>query len=183
MSPDLPDGVVLIPLAPHRDHRGSLTEVFRRGWETPGAPAQWNLTTSETGVLRGIHVHLDHSDYVVVATGRADIGLSDIRRGSPTEGLATVVPLSEDEPAGLVIPPGVLHGFHFHERSILLYGLSEEWDPEDDIACRWDDPDAAIPWQVDDPLLSDRDAEARPLREILPLIDPAEPIGGPAHTR
>jgi dTDP-4-dehydrorhamnose 3,5-epimerase len=175
----LPAGVSLTKLETHHDHRGSLTEIFRVGWIDPDAsPAQWNFTVSEAGVLRGVHLHLSHTDYLVVAEGRADIGLRDVRRGSPTDGLATIVAMNAEEPSALTIPPGVIHGLHFRERSIVLYGLSEEWDLADDLACRWDDPDVGIPCGVTSPTISERDAGAPSLRDLLAAVEHAQPIGG-----
>lgn len=179
MTDRLPAGVVLTKLDTHADDRGALTEVFRSSWDTRIEPVQWNVTLSEPGVLRGVHVHLEHTDYLAVIDGRADVGLYDARPGSETHGQATVVAMRADEMAGMTIPPGVFHGLCFHERSIFLYGLSHGWVPGDDLACRWDDPDMGIPWNIDSPSLSDRDAAAPSLSRLLEQIGPALP-GRPA---
>ena len=177
MDDRLPEGVRVTKLETHADDRGALTEVFRSSWDTGIEPAQWNVTVSAPGVLRGVHIHLEHTDYVSVVEGRADVGLYDARPASSTHGLATTVALGGERMEGLTIPPGVFHGFYFHERSVVLYGLSHGWDPSDDLACRWDDPDMGIPWPVRSPALSDRDAEAATLRELLAEIGPA--LAGP----
>jgi dTDP-4-dehydrorhamnose 3,5-epimerase len=180
MTVRLPEGVGITTLETHADARGSLTEVFRSNWDTGIEPVQWNVTMSEAGVLRGVHVHLEHTDYLTVIDGRADVGLYDARPGSSTEGTATLVLLRADEMAGLTIPPGVFHGLYFHERSIFLYGLSHGWEPADDLACRWDDADMGIPWPVDSPEVSERDAEAPALRTLLAEIGP-RPVAAPAR--
>jgi dTDP-4-dehydrorhamnose 3,5-epimerase len=172
MSGRLPRGVGITRLETHADGRGALTEVFRSTWDTGIEPVQWNVTVSARGVLRGVHVHLEHTDYIAVIDGRADVGLYDARPGSPTEGSASLVALRADEMEGLIIPPGVFHGLYFHERSIFLYGLSHGWEPADDLACRWDDPGMGIPWRVDSPIVSERDAEAPSLRTLLVEIAP-----------
>lgn len=169
----LPDGVRVTTLETYADDRGSLTELFRSSWDTGIEPAQWNVTVSAPGVLRGVHVHIEHTDYVAVVEGRADVGLYDVRPRSASHGLATVVTLRGDPMAGLTIPPGIFHGLYFHERSVVMYGLSHGWDPSDDLACRWDDPDMAIPWPVRSPSLSDRDAGAPPLRKLAAEIGSA----------
>jgi dTDP-4-dehydrorhamnose 3,5-epimerase len=180
MRDRLPLGVRLTKLETHHDDRGALTEVFRESWDTGVAPSQWNVTVSEPGVLRGVHVHLEHTDYIAVIEGRADVGLHDARPGSPTEGAAALVELRGEETAGLTIPPGVFHGLYFHERSIFLYGLSHEWTPEDDLACRWDDPRLAIPWKARTPIVSNRDVAAPGLTQLLAEIGDALPtVPGP----
>src|SRR5437867_1500718 len=125
----LPLGVQLRPLTMHRDDRGVFAEIFREMWNTGCTPVQWSCVLSDPGVLRGVHVHPRHTDYLVIASGRASIGLCDLRHGSPTEGLAAVVEMCGDEVAGLTIPPGVAHGFYFHEPSISIYAVSEYYDP------------------------------------------------------
>lgn len=159
----LPDGVELHGLEPHADARGVFTELFRDSWGLPVAPAQWNVVRSESNVFRGVHAHWRHLDYLTVVAGRATIGLHDLREGSPTEGLGTTVELAPEQPAALVIPTGVAHGFYFAEPSLHVYAVSHEWDPADELGCRWDDPELRISWPCTAPLLSDRDRELGPL--------------------
>ncbi len=174
--PLLPAGTLLRPLEPHLDERGSFTELFRAEWETGVSPIQWNAVRSEAGVLRGVHVHLSHYDYLTVPAGRADVGLRDLRHGSPTHGLTALIELGEERPAALVIPPGVAHGFYFHEPSLHVYAVSEYWNPDDELGCRWDDPELAIPWPVRSPRLSERDAGSPSLRALLDELEPLQPI-------
>jgi dTDP-4-dehydrorhamnose 3,5-epimerase len=172
----LPAGTRLIPLEMHRDDRGVFTEVFREEWGTGVHPVQWNAVSSEAGVLRGVHVHPRHDDYLIVLQGRASIGVRDLRRGSPTEGVAAVVELSGDRLAALVTPHGVAHGFYFHEPSIHLYSVTHYWDEADELGCHWADPELGIPWPFTTALVSPRDAEAQSLRELLAEIEPYQPI-------
>ncbi len=162
----LPDGVALHRLEPHADARGVFTELFRDSWGLEVAPVQWNVVRSEANVLRGVHAHWRHADYLTVVAGRATIGLHDLREGSPTEGLGTAVELIADAAAALAIPTGVAHGFFFHEPSIHIYGVSHEWDPSDELGCRWDDPALGITWPCAAPLLSERDRDLGPLSEL-----------------
>ena len=172
----LPAGTVVLPLVAHSDERGTFTEIFRLEWGAGITPIQWNAVRSDAGVVRGVHVHLRHDDYLTVPIGRAAIGLRDLRRGSPTEGLAAVVELGADRPGALVIPHGVAHGFYFHEPSLHVYAVTEYWDPSDELSCHWADPDLEIPWPVQSARLSDRDAKSQPLRDLLRQLEPSQPI-------
>jgi dTDP-4-dehydrorhamnose 3,5-epimerase len=99
--------------------------------------------------------------------GRATIGLHDLRPGSPTEGLGTTVELDADLPRVLVIPVGVAHGFYFHAaRSVHIYAVSHEFDPADELGCRWDDPELDIAWSCSEPLISPRDDALGSLSEL-----------------
>lgn len=163
---NLPEGVSVVELRGHPDDRGRFTEVFRREWDLGVDPVQWNVVRSEAGVLRGVHVHPRHDDYLTVLAGRATVGLRDLRPGSPTADRAATVELNGERPAAIVIPHGVAHGFYFHEPSLHAYAVSHYWDPDDELACRWDDPEVGIEWPEPPRLVSERDASAPPLAEL-----------------
>jgi dTDP-4-dehydrorhamnose 3,5-epimerase len=97
-GPALPDGVVVRPLVSHADARGSLTEVFRQSWHDAFRPIQWNFSRSEAEVLRGVHVHRVHTDYLIVLTGSMLLALHDIRPASPTHGHSVLLPLDGFSP-------------------------------------------------------------------------------------
>lgn len=168
----LPAGVALRPLQVHADERGGLAEIFRESWKTGVAPVQWNAVSSVAGVLRGVHVHVVHADYLLLLQGRMSVGLRDLRRGSPTEGLAALLELRGVELSALTIPPGVAHGFFFHEASLHIYAVSEYWNPADELGCHWADPALEIPWPTTSALISERDAALPPLSEVIGLIPP-----------
>ncbi len=160
----------------HADDRGVFTELFRQSWvATP--QVQWNAVNSHARVLRGVHVHLRHHDYLSVLRGRALIGLCDLRPGSPTHKLACFVELAEGLLSAIQIPPGVAHGFYFVEPSLHVYAVSEYWDPDDELGCRFDDPALGLKWPNPNPLLSPRDAALGPLKDLaarIPVWQPPE---------
>lgn len=166
MSFDLPDGVELRDLTPHSDDRGVFTELYREEWGVGTEPVQWNAVRSEPGVLRGVHVHPVHDDYLTVAHGRVRFGLCDLRPESPTHMLAATVEISAEQPRSLMIPHGVAHGFYFVERSIHVYAVSHYWNLADELGCRWDDPALGIAWGDANPRISHRDADLPPLAEL-----------------
>ncbi|MEQ9812614.1 MAG: dTDP-4-dehydrorhamnose 3,5-epimerase family protein [Azospirillaceae bacterium] len=156
----LPDGCALIPLTTHHDERGSLTEIFRAEWPTCIRPVQWNFVRSRPNVLRGVHVHVEHDDYLVCLSGLMVLALVDIRPDSATHGLAATVTLDPAAPRAAFIPTGVAHGFHFPVESSLCYSVSHYWNPRDELGCRWDDPALGLDWRIDAPELSERDRAA-----------------------
>jgi dTDP-4-dehydrorhamnose 3,5-epimerase len=162
----LPEGVRVTPLEPHPDERGTFTELHRISWGVGVEPVQWNAVRSHAGVLRGVHVHPRHDDYLTVVGGRATVALRDLRPDSPTAGVATCVELRGDAAAAITIPHGVAHGFLFHEPSLHIYAVSHYWDPADELGCRWDDPALEIAWPEAEPLISPRDAALPSLAEL-----------------
>ena len=66
-----------------------------------------------------------------------------------------------------MIPVGVAHGFYFHsERSVHVYAVSHEFDPADELGCRWDDPELDIVWPCSAPLISSRDKTLGSLSDL-----------------
>ncbi len=157
-------GVSLANLTAHGDDRGVFYEAFRASWLGPEQRwVQWNLSRSHAGVVRGLHYHKKQTDYWVAVEGRLLAGLVDVRRDSPTFRAAICVELDSAHPQGLVIPPGVLHGFRAQTELTLMYLLDQEYDNTDEFAVRWDDPDLRLPanWYAPPaPIISQRDAGA-----------------------
>lgn len=177
----VPTGVKAIPLTMHPDERGVFTEIYREEWDTGIRPVQWNVVRSQAGTLRGVHVHPVHHDYLVVVDGKATVGLRDLRKGSPTEGRSATIVASGDALRALYIPPGVAHGFLFHEPSLHVYTVSHYWNLADELGCRWSDPDLEIDWPFSPELVSERDASAQPLSDLLEELAPYQPISLPAR--
>ena len=173
----LPAGVELRPLDRHADDRGSFLEMYRVSWFQDRSPAlQWNLVRSRAGTLRGVHVHVVHSDFWLLVEGVATVGLCDLRRHSPTFRLAVDLPVRAGDPVLVVIPRGVAHGFLFHQPSLHVYSVTSYWDPADELGCRWDDPDLGIQWPAGaPPTLSDRDQAAPSLAALMATIEPQQP--------
>lgn len=151
------EGVLVVRPMSHEDERGSLSEVFRASQVGLADPVvQANLSISRQGVLRGLHFHRRQFDYWILVQGRMRVGLADLRLGSPTEGAGKVLDLSEG--MGLLIPPGVAHGFAALSDLRLLYLVTAYFDGTDEQGVAWDDPDLALPWELPFlPLLSERD--------------------------
>lgn len=165
--PSLPYGVKLTPLSMRADDRGCLTELFREEWNIGMKPLQWNFVASKARVLRGVHVHIKHDDYLIVLKGKASIGLRDLRENSPTKNLTAVVELNDEELQAIFIPHGVAHGFYFQTEALHIYSVSEYWNMADELGCHWQDPDLQIPWPMKEAKVSDRDANAPSFKELL----------------
>lgn len=167
----LPPGVTLIDLIPHRDDRGQFTEIFREEWRPATRCVQWNVVHSEPQVLRGLHAHLVHEDYLTVISGEALIVLKDLRRESPTFGLVSYVPLSGREPRVICIPTRVGHGFYFPVASIHVYSVTAYWNKADELGCRFDDEKLGIEWPNPEPRISDRDRDLPGYDALLRELD------------
>lgn len=69
---------------------------------------------------------------------------------------------------GLYVPPGVAHGFAAVIELLLQYHVDAYFDGVDDeLGFAWNDPDAAIPWPGEFPILSTRDRSNPSLADAL----------------
>lgn len=174
MTTDLPDVLVLEPVR-HGDSRGFFSESWNAERMAEAgldiAFVQDNHSFShKKGTLRGLHYQAPpHAQGKLVRCGRGrlwDVAV-DFRFGSPAFGRWYAVELSFDNGLQLWIPPGFLHGFVTQEPDTeIIYKCTDHYAPECDAGVRWNDPDIAIDWPVDNPLLSQKDTNAPLLREI-----------------
>lgn len=158
--------VVLVRAKAFEDRRGFFMEAYKRSeFAAQGIAAtfvQDNFSRSvRRGVLRGLHYQKDpkaQGKLVMVLRGRIWDVAVDIRKGSPTYGRWVSAELSEEDHTMLWVPPGFAHGFCvLSDGADVLYKCTEEYAPELDRGIRWDDPDLAIPWPVEEPIVSDKD--------------------------
>jgi len=154
----------------HGDARGYFLETWHAGKYAEGgidaAFAQDNHSRSQRGILRGLHAQLDPPQGKLVRCVAGEIWdvAVDARPASPTFGQHVAVTLTGENHEQLWVPAGFLHGFLvLSETADVAYKCTSLYRPEGEIAVAWDDPALAIPWPIDAPSLSGRDAEAPPL--------------------
>lgn len=169
---DLED-VLLIEPAIYPDDRGYFLETWQaRRYHAGGVPERFvqdNVSFSRKGVLRGLHFQNPHPQGKLVTALQGEIFdvAVDLRKGSPTFGRWTAAILSGANGRQLYVPEGFAHGFVvLSETALVHYKCTDYYDPAADGGLRWDDPDLAIAWPVQDPILSPKDAAAPYLREI-----------------
>ncbi|MFI5378442.1 MAG: dTDP-4-dehydrorhamnose 3,5-epimerase family protein [Tepidisphaerales bacterium] len=165
------DGVRLATLTSHADARGSFCEAFRASWFGGGRSwVQWNVSRSNAGVLRGLHFHRLQTDYWFVVDGLLQVALVDLRPDSISHRQALCLELDGAVPSGLIIPPGVVHGYRALRDTTLMYLLDREYNGSDECGVRWDDPALGLAesWYAGPkPVLSARDAAAPMLHEAI----------------
>jgi dTDP-4-dehydrorhamnose 3,5-epimerase len=176
-------GVFEIRPAVFRDARGFFMETYHQAkFAALGISdlfVQDNQSVSKKGTLRGLHYQLQHPQTKLcrVVEGEALDVAVDIRVGSPSFGKWVSVVLSAAENNQIYIPAGFAHGFvALTENVQLLYKCSEHYDPEDERGIAWNDPDLAIQWGINNPIVSVKDSGsptlARVHREFLPQFQP-----------
>lgn len=160
--------VQIVNLQTFGDDRGRFTETFRKEWfpQRSWDIVQTNRSESKAGVLRGLHYHFHQVDYWFAAAGQIRAALYDLRPGSPTYGAAQTLEIGGENQKGIFIPVGVAHGFYTVKDAILIYIVDNYYNGADEFGVAWNDPEIAMPWGVESPILSSRDAANPFLRDI-----------------
>jgi glucose-1-phosphate thymidylyltransferase len=143
-----------IVLPKYEDARGWLTEIAR----TSGLPKpirQTNVSFSRKGTIRGLHYHeRGQDDLFVCLQGRARVVALDRETGETFS-----EDIGEGNFAAVYVPGNLAHGFEALTDVLMLYHVTEEYDPADpdEHGLPWDDPRVVDLWSTKSPILSERD--------------------------
>ncbi len=167
-------GCVIIEPKVYGDDRGFFLETFQRNKYLELADislpfVQDNHSRSSKNVLRGLHFQKNkpQGKLVRVVTGEVYDVAVDLRKDSPTFGQWDSVVLSGDNKTQFWIPPGFAHGFVvLSSTADFEYKCTDYYDSSDEGSLLWNDPDLDITWPVENPLLSEKDANAPLLADL-----------------
>ena len=106
-------GVVVNQLTRAFDKRGWLAELFRHdGLEQEFFPAMAYVSSTNPGVTRGPHEHVDQADFFCfLGPSNFKLRLWDNREQSETFNCVKTLVVGHDNPASVLIPAGVVHGY------------------------------------------------------------------------
>ncbi len=169
----IPDVLILEPKV-FGDVRGFFYESFNQAAfiQATGLDVQFvqdNHSRSSKGVLRGLHYQIQQPQGKLVRVVRGavfDVAV-DIRRSSPTFGLAVGLELSEENHRQLWIPAGFAHGFLvLSDSADFLYKATDYYAPEFERCIAWNDESIGVQWPLqDEPQLSTKDQAGLPLSQ------------------
>ena len=159
----------------HADSRGQFVESFQKGVfaEQTGLSIDFiqdNEVVSHQGVIRGLHLQNDphgQAKLIRVVLGKIYDVAVDLRTGSSTYGEWFGVELSAENQTQLFLPKGFAHGYSvMSERAIVQYKVDAPYNPQAESGIRYNDPLLGINWQVDNPILSDKDLKLPFLKDL-----------------
>ena len=166
-------GVLIIEPKAFGDHRGFFLETFQvERYREAGITlpfVQDNHSRSQRGVLRGLHFQKTRPQGKLVSVSRGavyDVAV-DIDPSSATHGKFVGVELNDDNHRQMWVPPGYAHGFCvLSEVADFQYKCTDFYFPADEGGLAWNDPDVGIPWPIEAPQLSAKDANNPRLRDF-----------------
>lgn len=169
-------GVYIVEPAVFGDHRGFFMESWsKRAFEEAGLYynfVQDNHSSSTVkGTLRGIHFQRgERAQAKLVRCTRGavlDVAV-DLRPSSPTYKKWVAVELNAENKKQLLIPRRFGHGFVTLTDNVeFLYKADNYYAPEADGGIRWNDPELAVEWGVEAPILSDKDSKSPFLKDAV----------------
>ena len=171
------EGLLVITPNVFKDDRGYFYESFNTSqWEKLGLKDEFvqdNQSLSGKGILRGLHFQAPpyaQGKLVRVIKGAVIDVAVDIRKDSPTYGESVSIELSEENFKMFWVPAGFAHGFSTlgDEPADLIYKITDgEYSPEGEGGILYNDPAFNIDWQVESPVISERDKAQKSFDEYL----------------
>jgi dTDP-4-dehydrorhamnose 3,5-epimerase len=167
--------VILIKPKAFFDERGFFLELFKgTEFRKNGIVenfVQDNYSCSRQNVLRGLHYQTEpqsQGKLVTVLYGRIFDVVVDLRVKSATFKKWIAFDLNHENKNMLYIPPGLAHGFlSLSEEVHFLYKCTKEYSFSHEKGIRWNDPDLAISWPIDAPVVSTKDQELLLLKDAV----------------
>ncbi|MCX6182480.1 MAG: dTDP-4-dehydrorhamnose 3,5-epimerase [Bacteroidetes bacterium] len=174
---EIPEVLIVEPKV-FADERGFFYETYNENtFKSHNINAKFvqdNLSKSSKNILRGLHFQkppFTQGKLVKVIQGSVLDVCVDLRLASPTYGKHIKVLLSENNNRMLWVPEGFAHGFlTLEDETIFYYKCTNFYHAESDSSILWNDPALNIDWGITNPILSDKDRNAKKLSEFYGLF-------------
>lgn len=168
------DGVYIITPQVFGDNRGWFTESYSTekfkeiGIDTVFVQDNHSYS-AQKGTLRGLHFqNAPKSQTKLLRCTRGkilDVAV-DLRKGSPNYKKWVSVELSAENKKMIYIPKGFAHAFLTLSDDVeVQYKVDNVYSKDHDRSMRFNDPELAIDWGNDSPILSEKDLNAPLLKD------------------
>ena len=159
------EGLLIIKPVVFTDERGYFFESFNedkfKKLNLVSSFVQDNESKSQKNVLRGLHFQkppFAQGKLVRVIKGKVMDVAVDLRKESPTYGQWEAVELTEENKLMYWIPSGFAHGFvTLEDDTIFSYKCTNVYNKESEGSILWNDSDLNIDWNINNPILSEKD--------------------------
>ena len=168
------EGLLLIEPDLFNDGRGYFFESYNKEKYTEiGLDinfVQDNISQSKKGTVRGLHYQVGdkaQGKLCQVISGKVLDVAVDIRFGSPTFGKHYAHVLNSEKKMQIWIPAGLAHGFSvLSDEAIFSYKCTNYYSKDHERAILYNDSELNIDWQVENPVVSEKDLKAKTIKEI-----------------
>lgn len=168
----IPDVKIVEPRV-FEDERGYFFEAFRESvFQESGIDehfVQDNVSKSYKNTVRGLHYQIENPQAKLVQCLKGtilDVAV-DLRHDSRSFGNFVAIKLSDVSKRMLYVPKGFAHGFSvLSDEAIVSYKCSDYYNQAGERGVRWDDPQIRVNWDIERPILSDKDRKLPLLSSI-----------------
>lgn len=167
-------GLLVIEPKVFYDQRGFFFESFNKEKYLQNGLnldfVQDNISKSVKNTTRGLHYQVGkyaQGKLCQVIKGEVLDVAVDIRFESPTFGKYYSIVLSEENKKQFWLPPGFAHGFSvLSEEAIFHYKCTGFYNKDSERSIYYADEDLKINWQVENPIVSEKDLDAKSFKDI-----------------
>ena len=125
---------------------------------------------SGKNIVRGLHFQnppFAQGKLVRVISGEVIDVAVDIRKNSPTYGESVSVKLTGENKKMFWIPEGFAHGFSsLVDGTIFSYKCTNYYNKESEGSIAWDDKTLNLDWEVENPIISEKDQNSPSLESL-----------------
>ena len=161
-------GLIILKTEVYKDNRGFFKEVFKKKILKKELIFDC-LSRSKKNTIRGLHFQKfnPQGKLITVVEGEViDIAV-DLRKNSKTFGQHVAIKMNNNSNFSVYIPEGFAHGFVCLSKSCTLYYRCTNYrHKKSERTLKWNDPELKINWKIKKPILSKKDKNVTPLKEI-----------------
>ena len=167
--------LIVIETSVYHDTRGFFLETYNKAaYSKLGINFEFlqdNLSLSKKNVLRGMHLQnppFDQGKLVRVIKGSVLDVVIDLRKASPTYGQHFKIELNDRNNKALWVPSGFAHGFAaLEDNTLFSYKCTNVYNKDSEVSILWNDPELGIDWEINDPIISEKDQQANLFRHFV----------------
>ena len=144
-----------IKLKKYKDSRGFLLELLPTNYKKKFYYSI--ITSSKKNVIRGLHYDKDlcEEKIIYIIKGRILDVCVDLKKG---KNYKKIYYNSLKKGDSIYISRGLAHGYRcIGKENILLYFLSKNFNPKENMGIKWNDKSLNISWGIKNPILSFKD--------------------------
>ncbi len=171
---EIPDVLIIKPDV-YEDERGYFFESYNKEkFKASGIEqdfVQDNESKSQKGVLRGLHFQKPpyaQGKLVRVMKGAVLDVAVDIRKKSPYYSKWVSIVLTDKNKWMYWVPKGFAHGFvTLENNTVFFYKCTNVYNKQSEGGIFWNDPDLNIKWNIENPILSEKDKKSTYFKDFI----------------
>ena len=156
-----------------KDNRGYFKEIYKKKIINKEIFVFDCFSFSKKNTLRGLHFQSKNSQakLLTVVHGKILDVVVDMRKNSKTFGKCFKIIISDDSNFSIFIPKGFAHGFLcLSKKCAVYYKCTNYRNANSEKTLLWNDKKLKINWGIKKPILSKKDRNGTPFKEIVKSI-------------